>query len=95
MQTLKGLLHQRFGDADFKRFFDRECHVCPVTVAIIARCDEQGLSLTKLAETLGVDEQALQQLADADYCDPELVRRLCRQLEIPAPATCPRRPEQP
>jgi predicted DCC family thiol-disulfide oxidoreductase YuxK len=78
-------------DASFREFFEKECHVCSNTVRIFEKMDRDRLSIETVASILQVDPQSLQKLMDADYCDPELVIRLCRQLDLPIPQDCPRK----
>jgi hypothetical protein len=78
-------------DASFREFFEKECHVCANTVSIFEKMDRDRLSIETVASLLQADPQSLQKLRDADYCDPELVVRLCRQLELPIPQDCPRK----
>jgi hypothetical protein len=77
-------------DAPFQEFFMKECHVCSNTLLIFKKMDRDHLSMEDMASLLGMDPQDLQKLRDADYCDPELVIRLCKQLELPLPRNCPR-----
>jgi hypothetical protein len=78
-------------DASFQEFFEKECHICSNTVRIFEQMDRDRLSIETVASLLQADAQALQKLRAADYCDPELVVRLCRQLELPIPQDCPRK----
>jgi predicted DCC family thiol-disulfide oxidoreductase YuxK len=78
-------------DVSFREFFEKECHVCSNTVRIFEKMDRDRLSIEAVASLLQVDPQSLQKLMDADYCDPELVIRLCRQLDLPIPQDCPRK----
>ena len=70
--------------------FRTECHVCKYTVKIFEMLEDHGPGLDELARSLGVGKQALLDLKAADYCDPELVIRLCRYLDLPTPPDCPR-----
>jgi hypothetical protein len=83
--------HDKMTDAPFREFYERECHVCPNTLRIFEKMDRDHLSIEEVASFLQTDPQCLQKLLDADYCDPDLVVRLCRQLELPVPCNCPRR----
>jgi hypothetical protein len=78
-------------DASFRELFIRECHVCSNTLLIFEKMDRDHLSIEEVASLLGMDPQELQRLRDADYCDRELVIRLCKQLALPLPMNCPRK----
>jgi hypothetical protein len=78
-------------DAPFRELFERECHVCSNTLRISEKMDRAHLSVEEIASLVKTEPLCIQKLLDADYCDPELVIRLCRQLELPLPRDCPRR----
>ena len=90
MRTFKNLFDQKVTKGPLTDLFRTECHVCRYTVKIFEKLEDQGPGLDELARTLGVGKQALLDLRAADYCDPELVVRLCRFLELPTPPDCPR-----
>jgi hypothetical protein len=83
--------HDKMTDASFREFFERECHVCSNTLRISEKMDRDNLSIEEVASLVQTDPQCLQKLLDADYCDPELVICLCRQLELPLPQNCLRK----
>jgi hypothetical protein len=74
----------------FRELFKKECHVCSGTMQIFAALHAQGTSPDRLARTLGVDPAAIDRLAEAEWCEPHLVVRLCRHLALPIPEKCPR-----
>ena len=91
MQHFKHYLKDKLDDPSFRELFDRECHVCCNTLGIFQKMNREKLSIEKMAAILDTDPRSLQLLQDADYCDPELVVRLCRKLDLPPPEDCPRR----
>ena len=91
MQHFKHFLKDKLRDPSFRDLFDRECHVCRNTLRIFQKMSREKCSMEKMAATLDVDTQSLQLLRDADYCDPDIVVRLCRELDLPLPEECPRR----
>jgi hypothetical protein len=90
VQRFRTLLADKLGDDSFRQLFEKECHVCRTTIRVIERLYQQGLDPQAVAAELGVGVDQLQQLEDADYCDPLLVRELCRRLQLPVPDSCPR-----
>lgn len=90
MHTFKDYRAGKLRDKAFRALYERECHVCRVTVRIFETLEDEGISLAEVATALGVAEKDLQALKDADRCDPGLVVRLCRHLQLDPPEACPR-----
>ena len=90
MQSFKALCRNMLDEPAFRDLFDKECHVCTATMRIFARLHGQGENTAELARSMGVSPTAIDNLADAEYCDPHLVIRLCRHLDLPVPENCPR-----
>ena len=93
MKKFQNYFHEKIRNASFREFYEKECHVCPNTLRIFEKIDREHLSIEEAASLLQTNPQSLQKLQDADYCDPELVVRLCRQLGLPLPQNCPRKVE--
>jgi hypothetical protein len=91
MQLFKKYFNDKLKDPSFKELFAQECHVCRNTLRIFNKMSNEDVSIEEMAVLLQVDPQPLQQLLDADYCDPYLVVRLCLELDLPHPGECPRR----
>ncbi len=91
MERFDHYFRSKMKDPAFRQRYKQECHVCANTVQIFAKIEHDGTSLTQLSAATGADEKKLKALRDADYCDPEMVIRLCRYLELPIPEQCPRR----
>lgn len=77
-------------DKSFKHLYDQECHVCTKTMRIGEKLVERNMPIEFLAEDLAYSVDDIQSLLDAEYCDPQLVQRLCRYLSIDPPSVCPR-----
>ena len=90
MQSFKALCREMLEDASFRELFEKECNVCANTMRIFARLHAENRDPEELARTLGVNPSALLALAEAEYCDPRLVTRLCRHLDLPVPENCPK-----
>lgn len=90
MQTFRSLIKSKLCDEEFKCFFDQECNVCNCTVRIIEKIHLEKISLDELANRLGIEKQEIQELEDAEHCNPHLVIRLCNYLSLEAPSDCPK-----
>lgn len=90
MQPFDRYFQKKMQNAEFRAFYETECHVCANTVGIFAKAEADGISLTTLAEMVDTTAASLAGLRDADHCDPQLVIRLCRQLGMQEPQVCPR-----
>lgn len=91
MQHFEHYFQSKMEDPAFRALYEKECHVCAKTMQIFAKTQQEKIALTHLAEVMGVTVERLEALRDADDCDPELVVRLCRHLELAIPESCPRR----
>lgn len=90
MQHFKHYFKRKLEDPSFRESFEQQCHVCRNTIRIFQRMIEKKISIEEMAMILKVGPKSLQNLRDADYCDPDLVVRLCRELELSPPEACPR-----
>lgn len=90
MQSFKTLCQDLLDEPSFRELFEKECHVCTHTMRIFARLHAEQRDPESLARALGVAPDAIRDLAEAEYCDPHLVVRLCRHLDLPVPENCPR-----
>ena len=90
MRTFRSLINSKLCDEEFKCLFDQECNICKVTVRIIEKIHLEEISLDALATKLGVEKQEIQELEDAEHCNPNLVIRLCNYLSLEAPSDCPK-----
>jgi hypothetical protein len=91
MQSLEAYRRAKLSCRDFRRLYDRECHVCRFTMRLFERMQADGQSPAQLAAAAGEDLPAVAALLEAEHCDPELVVRLCRHLGLAPPPACPRR----
>ena len=91
MRTFKELFDHKVTRGPLADVYRTECHVCRHTIKIFETLEDQGPGLDEMALILGVDKQCLLDLKTADYCDPELVVRLCDRLGLAAPPHCLRR----
>ena len=89
MQHFRQYFKDKLNNLSFRELYEKECHVCRNTLRIFEKMTGENLSIEKMAAVLGADFRSLQLLQDADYCDPELVVRLCRELDLPVPESCP------
>ncbi len=90
MRTFRSLIHSKLCDEEFKRLFDQECNVCSFTVRIIEKIHLEKISPEELANKLGITKQEIQELEDAEQCNPQVVIHLCNYLSLEAPSDCPK-----
>ena len=90
MLTFRSLLDSKLCDEEFKCLFDQECSICKFTVRIIEKIHLEKISLDELANKLGIKKQEIQELEDAEHCNPHLVVRLSKYLSLEAPSDCPK-----
>lgn len=90
MQTFRRLCRDKLSDPAFAACYREACHVCAHTIGIGAVLDGQPGKIAAAASALEATPEAIQDLIDAEYCDPDLTTRLCRYLALPAPTNCPR-----
>ena len=90
MLTFRSLLDSKLDDEEFKCLFDQECNICKYTVRIIEKIHLEKIPIETLAKDLGVNKRNIQELEDAEHCNPHLVVRLCNHLSLEAPSHCPK-----
>jgi hypothetical protein len=90
MQTFKHLFRDKTSNLDFKTLYEAECHVCGHTMRIFEKVEALGMDLEQLAADAEMEVNALQELRDADWCNPHQVIALCRHLDLKPPLACPR-----
>lgn len=83
-------MDSKLNDEKFKCLFDQECNICKYTVRIIEKIHLEKIPMKTLAKDLGVNQQDIQELEDAEHCNPHLVIRLCKHLSLEAPSDCPK-----
>lgn len=94
MLLFRDLLDERLEDASFKSFFERECHICSVTIKLVALLEADPKKKCRVLEAQGISIEDYNDLKSGDVCDPEKVILLYRELGIPLPdklKNCPRR----
>ena len=90
MQTFRSFYAEKLGNDDFRQLFEQECHICRVTVALIAQLKQTPGGMEKIAAELSISFQALLDLEDAEHCDPQVVWQLCEYFDMTPPDQCPR-----
>lgn len=90
MRQYRHYFSKKLDDAEFCDLFEKECHVCACTVKIFEKMTTQNNCVEDLAEAVQSEPAEVRALMDADYCNPKLVVRLCRHLDVPLPSACPR-----
>lgn len=90
MRTFKDLCEEKLAETGFREFYEAECHICRQTISIVARLHRENRSIEQIANEIGAAADDIQRIVDADFCKPDLVVRLCRQLGLEEPERCPR-----
>lgn len=80
MLFFKELKAKRLREPGFKALYDRECHICANTMAVVSQCLEMGDGLTEVLADLEIPVASFEALRDGDHCDPRIVARLCDHL---------------
>lgn len=90
MQTFRSLINSKLCNEEFKCLYDQECNICKFTVRIFEKIHLEKIFLDALANKLGIETQEIQELEEAEHCNPHLVIRLCDYLSLEAPSDCPK-----
>jgi len=90
VQTFRSLINSKLCDEEFKCLFDQECNICKFTVRIFEKIHLEKISLDELADKLGIEKDKIQELEDAEHCNPHLVIHLCNYMSLEAPSDCPK-----
>ncbi len=97
MLFFKDLYDEKMADDRFLKLFCQECHICEITVKLIAIL-ETASDRQALLKEHGISETAYTRLKKADHCDPQWVFPLCRHLGIQTTGKetlCPRLKQNP
>jgi hypothetical protein len=70
-------MNDRLKDPGFRNLYERECHVCKTTIAVISRFEKDPHLLSDALKTLKISWDTYDALKKADMCRPEVVRQLC------------------
>ena len=80
MLFFKEIKQDKLNDADFRAFYDRECHICGTTMQVVAQYLDMGDGLSAALAALGIPAASFDALRDGDHCEPEMVAILCERL---------------
>jgi hypothetical protein len=90
--TLKRYIETHCRDNGFRGLFEDSCELCRVTVGLVARMHERGLTPGELAARAGVPVRDVTDLRDAERCSFDTAAALCICLGVPPPDGCRRAP---
>ena len=93
MLFFKKVMDEKLVEPGFKDFYATECHICSITVKVIAALEEKEHNRSDILKTLNISEKAYEELKDAENCDPTLVMQLCDSLDLNTPGLfkeCPK-----
>jgi hypothetical protein len=89
----KEIIDQKLKNPAFRRFYEQECHLCSITMKVIADLEKRGSSLPEILDRLNISRQAFEDLKEGENCDPEMVKQLCTYLDLMEPGlfeNCPK-----
>lgn len=93
MLFFKEIINEKLKNKAFREFYGKECHICSITIKVIAGLEETERSLSDILDQLNISKKVYEDLKDAENCDPELVKQLCSYLGLPEPdlfENCPK-----
>ena len=92
MLFFRQIKDEKLGSAGFKSFYDQECHICSLTMALVERMEASPDKGEALLSRLDISVRDYEDLKLGDHCRPEQVLRLCRHLgmETDDRPPCPR-----
>jgi hypothetical protein len=85
MLFFKQIIDEKLGKTDFREFYEKECHICSITMQVIASLEDKERSLFDILDTLNISKKAYEDLKEGERCDPEQVNRLCSYLGLQKP----------
>ena len=93
MLFFKEIIDQKLENKSFRVFYEQECHLCSITMKVVADLEKRKSSLEEILSRLNISRQAFEDLKEGEHCDPEMVRQLCTYLDLMEPgmfANCPK-----
>ena len=93
MLFFKDLVQDKMEDDGFKTLYDRECHICALTVKLVAKLDKDPGQLNAVLKQAGMTDDQWQVFKSGDRCHPEIVFKICQVLGMDAEVEmmeCPR-----
>ncbi len=76
MLFFKDLLDTKFEDKSFRDIFKKECHICNITVKLVARLEEDYKTLPKILAGNSILQKDYKVLKEGDICHPKMVLKL-------------------
>lgn len=98
MLFFKDLLKEKLSDHSFNKFFNRECHICATTMAIVSRLDQDAGLRSQVLSAVNMSREAYERLVTGDECNPPTTIALCRELGMEPSdmeTSCPRWKQEP
>ena len=93
MLFFKDLVQDKMADDAFKKLYERECHICALTVKLVGQLDKDPDQLSAVLKQVEMTDHQWQVFKSGDRCHPETVRKLCMVLGMDAHVEmvdCPR-----
>lgn len=85
MLFFKEIRDGKLKDASFRQFYEKECHLCSITMKVIANLEEKKQSHSDILDKLNISRHDFERLKQGEKCDPEMVRQFCVYLDLMEP----------
>jgi hypothetical protein len=89
----KEIIDQKLENSAFRLFYEQECHLCSITMKVIADLEKREPYFLEILDRLNISIQAFEELKEGENCDPEMVKQLCTYLDLMEPGlfeNCPK-----
>lgn len=89
MYSFRELFNEKMNNTEFKALYEKECHICGMTMAFIGELTARGLSLEEIAENAGVDLERLKAIESGDLCCLETIKKVKTAFQLKTDCRCP------
>jgi len=94
MIFFKQIKDEKLRNRAFERHYQKECHICLVTIQVVALLENRKQELAQILKQTQIDPEDYDALKKGDDCNPDLVFRLCRHLDLPTDNWFPKCPKR-
>jgi hypothetical protein len=78
----KDIVEEKFNETGFQRLYEKECHICSVTMQVVSTLENDSNIKEKVLRLFDISEDAYENLKKGDHCNPKMVRQICDYLNI-------------
>ncbi len=82
MLFFKDIVVEKFSEAGFQSLYEKECHICSVTMQVVSTLENGSTIKKKTLRLFDISEDAYENLKKGDECNPKMVRQVCDYLNI-------------